>query len=167
MGRRRPPPMTTGAAAAGASAPAPTSRLHLELHRVVVVERVRRRAERSQKIGMPQEMGRAPERLEGVGDRRARERVLVEKTAREEDALLAPPLRRVRPRQHAARLRHHLQQRAADVLVACRPVALPRELPERRRRQGRRQAQVDAARAPVDVLDQRVDLGRVASGCQC
>ena len=60
---------------------------------------MRRRAERSQKIGMPQKMGRAPERLEGVGDRRARERVLVEEAAGEEDALLAPPLRRVRPRQ--------------------------------------------------------------------
>ena len=70
--------------------------LHLQFHLVVVIEGVRRRAERSQKIGMPQEMGRAPERLEGVGDRRARERVLVEETAREEDALLAPPLRRVR-----------------------------------------------------------------------
>ena len=63
---------------------------------MVVVERVRRRAQRSQKIGMSEKVRRAPERLEGVGDRRARERVLVEETARKKDALLAPPLRRVR-----------------------------------------------------------------------
>ena len=62
-----------------------------------MVERVRRRAERPEEVRVAKEMRRAAERLEGVGDRRSRERVLVEEPAREEDALLAPPLRRVRP----------------------------------------------------------------------
>ena len=59
---------------------------------VYVVEGVGRRAEGAEEVGVAEEVGLAAEALEGVCDRRAREGVLVDEAAGEEDALAAAEL---------------------------------------------------------------------------
>mmetsp|Transcript_9862 Transcript_9862/g.40098 ORF Transcript_9862/g.40098 Transcript_9862/m.40098 type:complete len:271 (+) Transcript_9862:399-1211(+) len=114
---------------------------------------------------MSQEVGLAAERPERVGDGGARERVAVDEAAGEEDALPAPQLGGVGAREHAARLRDHLEERAAHVGVGIgrlgRAAARPRRTRTRRRP---RDVVVAAARPAVPAVGRRPATRRSARG---